>query len=157
MTGMENNPELPNHEIAPVYQALRAKLLELDPVEVGFQASREHPTTWGVLMETHYPEGVVTQAALLDGTTSLYFSTGGGILGSGNQAQVGKAARAMLAVAEAHLELTHPVKACPLPPPGRVAFHLLTYGGLRTAQADVGDLVAGTSPLAALYRPGRSC
>lgn len=61
---------------------LRRRLLAARAAELGLVAGA--PTeAWGVLMETAYPDAVVTLVALADGTTSLYFSNGGGIIGAG--------------------------------------------------------------------------
>ena len=45
-----------------------------------FGGTPEMPVVWGVVMETGYPEAVVTLVSLGDRTTSLYFSNGGGII-----------------------------------------------------------------------------
>src|SRR5258708_14763878 len=52
-----------------------------------------------LLMETAYPKAVATLACFADGTTSLYFSTGGGMLGAGQHESVRAAASAFLATA----------------------------------------------------------
>src|SRR5260221_1885309 len=52
-----------------------------------------------LLMETAYPKAVATLACFADGTTSLYFSTGGGMLGAGQHESVRAAASAILAAA----------------------------------------------------------
>jgi hypothetical protein len=41
-----------------------------------------------LLMETGYPEAVATLVAVADGTSSLYFSNGGGFIGVGTPAGV---------------------------------------------------------------------
>ena len=40
------------------------------------------PDVWGVLMELGLEQGVATMVAFADGTVSLYFSGGGGIIGA---------------------------------------------------------------------------
>ena len=138
-----------------ILQALRSKILALNPHELGFKPEEEHPTVWGVLMELTRPEEVVTLTALVDGTTSLYFSTGGGVLGSGNHASVGKAARQMTAVGELALEYTRPVRRYPLPTPGNIRFYLLTFHGVHTVEYQETDLQNGQHALSALYFTGQ--
>src|SRR5260221_1759958 len=52
-----------------------------------------------LLMETAYPKAVATLACFADGTTSLYFSTGGGMLGAGQHESGPAPASAILATA----------------------------------------------------------
>ena len=58
-------------------------------------------STWGAVMETGYPNGVASLVCLRDGTTSLYTSTGGGIIGGGAHDPVVRANHALLATIEA--------------------------------------------------------
>lgn len=81
---------------------------------------------WGVLMEIGYPEPVATLVALSDGTTSLYFSNGGGVIGAGEHGAVRDAASHLLTVANAHIANFEPTSATPLPTVGRVRFYLRT-------------------------------
>src|SRR5689334_9394559 len=74
-----------------VFLALRGKVLGLDPAEVAITASPRLPRVWAVLMETGYPGAVATLAALADGTTSLYLSSGGGMIGAGGHTRVAEA------------------------------------------------------------------
>jgi hypothetical protein len=67
-----------DYVLADVYRGLRAQALQLTAAQVG-----PADAVFGVLMETGYPEAVVSLVALSDGTASLYFSNGGGIIGTG--------------------------------------------------------------------------
>src|SRR5258707_12774007 len=49
-----------------------------------------------LLMETAYPKAVATLACFADGTTSLYFSTGGGMLRAGRDVYLRPPAAAFL-------------------------------------------------------------
>ncbi len=71
-----------------VYQGLRAQILGLDPATAGLQQGSVDRVVWGALMETGYPRGTATLVALADGTTSLYLSGGGGIIGGGSHEAV---------------------------------------------------------------------
>jgi hypothetical protein len=131
-----------------IFQAIRNKLLTLDPGSVEITPTNEHPDVWGVLMEFVLSGSVVTLAGLVDGTTSLYFSSGGGILGSGNHPKVGTAAREMVGKAEDALERFQPVQEYPFPDEGRIRFYALTFNGVLTAECadkDVKDPQPGLS------------
>ena len=47
-------------------------------------------------MEMAFPEGAATLVSLADGTTSMYTSTGGGVIGGGAHDAVVQAGRAFL-------------------------------------------------------------
>src|SRR5260221_10737211 len=98
-----------DYVLAEPYKHLRAQALQLNAAEVG-----SADPAFGVLMETGYPEAVVSLLALADGTASLYFSNGGGIIGSGQREGPAVAARALVAFA-AH-NLRHLVSAGGYPP-----------------------------------------
>jgi hypothetical protein len=117
-----------------IYLKLRNQLLTLDPQQVEIKPTPEHPNAWGCLMEFILSKTAVTLAAIVDGTASLYFSTGGGILGSGNHNTVGDAARGMVSEAEAILKYTESTREFPLPTEGHIRFYILTHTGIFTTE-----------------------
>src|SRR4051812_42858236 len=70
------------------FEGLRSQVLGTDPSAVGITPTTELPRVWGVLLETGYPSGIATAVSLADGTTSLYTSSGFGIIGGGAHSQV---------------------------------------------------------------------
>lgn len=101
-------------------------------------------------MEFILSGSVVTLAGLVDGTTCLYFSSGGGILGSGNHPIVGAAAREMVGKAGSSLECFQAVREYPLPAEGFIRFYALTYNSIQMAECpdkDVKDPQYGLSEL----------
>jgi hypothetical protein len=79
---------------AEVYAGLRQQALHLTSGQLGdaFTGAR----ILALLMETGYTEAVATLVGVADGTTSLYFSNGGGIIGAGTHATVADANRRWL-------------------------------------------------------------
>ena len=69
-------------------------------------------------METGYEEAVATLVAVADGTTSLYFSNGGGVIGAGTHAAVAEASRALLETGRDALPALAPMEDPPLPDVG---------------------------------------
>ena len=55
-----------NYSVADVYSDLRQQLLTLDPKTIGLNPSASN-RVWAVLMETGYPEAVVTLVNIGDG------------------------------------------------------------------------------------------
>jgi hypothetical protein len=100
---------------AQVMKILRDKILKLFPKEINVSSSNEYPNVWGILMETGFPEGVATLVPLADGTVSLYFSGGGGVIGGGDHSNVRKEARKFIQSAEHYRKVFKQTKIYPLP------------------------------------------
>lgn len=85
---------------AQVSIGLRSQVFATRPEEVGIAPGPLLPHVWGAVMEFQRPGAAVTLVSLADGTTSLYFSNGGGIIGAGGHPPVAKATRDFLAVVD---------------------------------------------------------
>lgn len=144
---------MPNakHDPAEVIRGLREQALNISAADLGVTPTTSLPNVFGVVMETGYPAAVATLVALADGTTSLYFSSGGGIIGAGEHAKVRTAATAFLSVAQQHLSKFAPTEQTPLPPVGAVRFYLRTFDGLRSADGGEQELGAGQHALSAVF------
>jgi hypothetical protein len=138
-------------EPAQSYLQLRDRILRLEPAELGLTPTTTAPHVWGVLMETGYAVGIATLVSLADGTTSLYFSTGGGMLGSGDYAPVAEASKALVVQAENHLSQMASATEFPLPAVGQVRFSCFTYSGIFSAEAAEVTLKSGDHPLSPLF------
>lgn len=141
-------------EPGDVYAGLREQILGLDPNTVRLGPTPGRPRVWGGLMETGYPHGTATVVALADGTTSLYTSSGFGIIGGGAHPSVVAATRAFLDTIEAHLEQLPPSSDTTLPGPGQVMIRALTHAGPRVTEAAEDDLGHGRHPLAPVFHAG---
>lgn len=132
-------------------QALRATAsdLELTPT-----AARPH--VWGAVMELGYPTGIATLMSLAEGTTSLYFSNGGGVIGAGEHATVREAAEQFLDAVEDHLGDFPPVEATPTPRIGRVRFYVRTFDGTLGVEAPEEDLGNNRHPLSPVFHAGHA-
>lgn len=140
---------------SPVFGQMRQEALTTPPEELQFEGRR--PRVWGSVMELGLSTGrVATLVVFADGTTSLYSSAGGGIVGSGSQRTVRRASDEFLEeAAEANRGMADAAES-PLPGPGRVRFYLRTNSGLRTAEAAEDELKAGGHALSELYTAGQA-
>jgi len=130
---------------ADVYCGLRDQILRLP-------AERTAPgNTVGALMETGYERAVATLVVLEDGTTSLYFSNGGGIIGAGQHKPVVAAALAFLQAASRNTALMEPTASYPLPRRGHTRFYVLSTDGSWTGEALEEDLGNNRQPLSPLF------
>src|SRR4030065_2974390 len=109
---------------------------------------------WGILMETGYPEAVVTLVALADGTVSIYFSNGGGIIGLGPHPGPQNAGKAFLSLAQQYSKRGMGITNYPLPKPSYTRFYFLTGSGATTVEAKEDDLGHGRHQLSPLFHKG---
>src|SRR5262245_34979877 len=105
-------------------------------------------------METGYPAAAATLVALGDGTASLYFSSGGGVIGGGPQPSVNATARRLVEIAGRHLSELSPTTEFPLPGTGEVRFYILTANGVLEGSAREDDLGAGSHSLSEVFFAG---
>jgi hypothetical protein len=135
------------------YHGLRNQILTLDPAVVGLHP---HPTdqtdrVWGCVMDTGYSNGTATLVCLRDGTTSLYTSSGFGIIGGGAHPAVVQANAALLAVLADELDRLPPSRDDSLPGVGRTVIRAMTYDGTRALDADEDELGAGAHDLSPVF------
>lgn len=110
-----------------VYTGLRQQILTLDPASMHLAPSAEHPHVYGGLMEMGVGGDVATLVVVADGTTSLYWSTGGGIIGAGLHQPVKGPSKGFLAALERHVEELSPDPAGETPPAGMIHLRALTF------------------------------
>jgi hypothetical protein len=105
-------------------------------------------------METGYDSATVTLFALSDGTTSLYFSNGGGVIGGQGHEAVRSANGALLNQANHSLQDLTLGETFPIPETARTVFYVLTDSGTLTGGALENDLGNGRHPLSSLFHAG---
>ncbi|MBL4575724.1 MAG: hypothetical protein JKY51_06460 [Opitutaceae bacterium] len=64
---------------------MRNLVLNSNPDEMPWLKGKK---VWAVMMETGFPESAYTLIASADGSASIYFSNGGGIIGAGEHENV---------------------------------------------------------------------
>jgi len=65
---------------AQMSDELRSMVLNLNPKDIGLTKENFPHPVFALVMETGFPEGSFTLSSVADGSTSLYFSNGGGII-----------------------------------------------------------------------------
>jgi hypothetical protein len=130
---------------------MREKILRGSAQDFGVTPRRK---LWGVLMELGMERGAATLVALADGTTSLYLSTGGGVIGAGEHASVRAATLRLCDSAAGMAGAVPAAHSFDLPDHGRVRFYFLTTSGVRTAEAAESQLAEGKHSLSPLFRLG---
>jgi hypothetical protein len=136
--------------MANVFSEFRDRALRLTPDQLGDAAPVE-AAILALLMESGYREAVATLVAVADGTTSLYFSNGGGFVGAGTHRTVAEASRSWLEAGRAFLPALSDVTEPPLPDVGLTQFVAVTPDGLRGAVAPDDDLGGNRHELSPLF------
>ena len=137
-----------------VMRDLRLTALQVTPEELGIDPEQFPGNIWGVLMETGFDDGAFTLVALADGTASLYFSTGGGIIGAGQHETVREALRDFILLANEFESAGEPVHEFPMPDDGWVNFYFRTFAGVLHYSAEEVELGEGRDPLSPLFHAG---
>lgn len=132
-----------------MYSDLRNRILTLQPDSLGVAPDSNEPLA--VLMETGYPEAVASLVCVADGSASLYFSNGGGIVGSGEHEAVNATARSFIEASEAYRDAFEPTRVYPLPKQGGIRFYIVTASAVlatpQVAEDDLGNMREHLSPL----------
>ena len=141
---------------AETMRQLRDLALRVSPSDLDVVPTDERPNVWGAVMELGYPTGIATLVSLAEGTTSLYFSNGGGIIGAGEHAAVREAAERFLDVVEAFRTEFQPVDMTPTPRIGRVRFYVRTFDETLGVEVMEEELTLENHPLAPVFQAGHA-
>lgn len=134
-----------------VIDGMRSMALNIKAEEIGLNRENFPNEVFGILMETGFEKGSFTLLVLADGTTSLYFSNGGGIIGAGTYETVRKASSVLLSAANHFRVRTKPISSYPYPAPGEVNFYLIGYSGVTGYVGKEEDLGENGDPLSQLF------
>lgn len=141
---------------ADVIRRLREQAFRVGAVDLALAPTSSRPRVWGAIMELGYPTGIATLLTFAEGTTSLYFSNGGGVIGAGDHAAVHDAAEAFLDSVEAHLAEYGPVEETSTPRIGRVRLYARTFAGTLAAEATEEELGENLHPLSPIFLAGHA-
>jgi hypothetical protein len=149
----DENPQVPPPR--EIYDGLRGQILHADPATIGLKPTESLTNVWGALLETGYSGGVATVVSLGDGTTSLYTTSGFGIIGGGGHEQVVQATIEFLHAVEGALPGFEPDADDSLPAEGETVLRALTFGGRLAVRALEADFGNGRHPLSAVFHAGQ--
>jgi hypothetical protein len=137
-----------------VFVGLRSQLFGVDAASLGIEPTEDLVQVWGGVMELGMPEGAATIVSLADGTTSMYLSTGGGVIGGGEHEHVAAASIHFLHRLEGDLDQLPPDESIDLPDPDSVTFYAFTHRGRRRREEAEQALSSEDHPLFSLYAAG---
>lgn len=134
-----------------VIDGMRSMALNLKAEELGLTPENFPDEVFGLLMETGFEKGSFTLLVLADGTTSLYFSNGGGIIGAGTHEAVKKASSVLLVGANHFWPKTKSTSTFPYPSGGEVRFYFIGRSGVTVYSARERDLGENRDPMSQLF------
>jgi hypothetical protein len=138
-----------------IYTDLRSMALDVDLSRLGLPADEPWSGASVAMMEIGVDRAVASIVAIVDGTVSMYLSSGGGVIGAGEHEAVrseGKRFRTVMAESRNLLQLTTDF---PLPRDGEVRFQARIGDDRFTAVAPESTLRGGRHPLSSLYAAGQ--
>ncbi len=132
-------------------EGLREKLFKLNPKTIDITPSEDLPRVWGFMMEIFISQNWVNLVCVADGTVSIYIGTGGGIIGAGEHDSVRSAARECLKKSEEILEHLKKFDPTHIQNERKIKFHVLTYDGIRSDEAETNEINSGKHYLSELH------
>ena len=126
--------------VSDVFTGLRDRIFTMDPADVGLQPSWPGAQLWAAMLETRFPAAIVTLVCVGDGTTSMYFSNGGGVIGSGQHPQVHAASIEFLKIMQANVQTFTRTDDVSYPETGISVMRAMTFEGPFIASAREDDL-----------------
>lgn len=136
------------------YPVLRQRILN---AKVRMEKPPPKPIAFAGLMEMGVENGVASLAVVADGTTSLYYSNGGGIIGAGQREPVKKPSTLFLGMLSRHLGEMGPDPTGETPGDGMIHLRAMTTDGRRLlAAAPEEDLKAKRHPLWEAFYAGQA-
>ena len=156
-SGGTNAQTAQTHPAANPWLGLRNLVLTLKPEELGVASGSAD--TYGFVMDIGYTnkDTKVTVVALRDGTMSLYLSSGGGTLGTGQRSpQAANLAKDVVAAVKEYVGKMEKTTTFPIPATGRVRFFILTGQGVYTTETDLASLEQREDSLFPLFAGGQN-
>ncbi len=139
-----------------VYAGLRKEALNTSPMNVGMAGQVQDDEPYGMLMEMTIASSVVTLACFGSGDASVYYQTGGGMVGGISHEPVRKAAKEFVAQARQVVPRMKKTNEYPLPSPDSVRFYAMTPRGVLTTETSRQSLSGEPqNALSALFYSGQ--
>ena len=126
----KDDPSEGGYRPVATYMDLRQMVFHTDAGSLGPRRPDTRDHIWGMVIETGYPDAVATTIVLADGTMSLYFSSGGGLVGLGDHEHLADAGQRLLGLASLLRSNFDEATDFPLPRRGRTRTYLMAYSGV---------------------------
>jgi hypothetical protein len=150
--GSAANDPTPRKDPAALSAELRLMALNMQSGAIkGANPATAHGA-WGSVTDISLQHGGATVMYFIDGSSSVYRSAGGGIIGGQGHENVHRMGSSVLACLEQSFSSLHAGSPVPMPAAGHVRFYVHARDGLlQSDEISVDELVAGHHPLSACY------
>ncbi len=141
--------KLKEYTIKPIFTEMREMAFKITPEQINIINLKDNDA-FAIFMESGYPEAIMSLRCIGDGSISLYFSNGGGMIGIGEH----QAARAegfkLIEMAKDYINKGKIVEAISLPKNGETYFYIRTKLGnylIQDIEDSLGNNKSEFSPL----------
>lgn len=128
-----------------LYHPLRQMAFAMTPERLGV-TDLKADNIYGVIMDWHLEEGIMTLVTYKTGDASMYLSTGGGVIGGGHHENVNKASKQFVKFGDGYLSMTARTDLTSAPENDCVRFYFLTATGKYYAEEKMVNFENNTSP-----------
>ena len=130
-----------------VMRDLREAAFARHAAEVGLSPGPGHERVWSVIVDMGYPGATVTLLVGADGTTSMYFSSGGGFIGAGEHPHIRDVSQRLISRVDAHLNDFAATTNHSVPALAQARVYARTFDDLRVAEAPLEMMGRSGHPL----------
>ena len=133
------------------YTKFRNLIINLDPDK--FKSTEQHkaPGVWGIMVDISLPEMIFTVVTIIDGTTSVYASSGAASLGFGDHPKIAKMSQDLLTMANKYTGDFKLVSDCPLPSKNMIRFYTFKQNEKYMGESKLSVLESNT-PIQVLFQ-----
>jgi len=136
------------------FEGLRNLAFTATPEQLGLSLPIDKTIVYGIVMDWGMSSGIATTVSYQTGDASLYFSSGGGVIGGGQHENVNIAARKFVELAQIYLEKTIKTETIVLPKKDEVKFYLLTNNGVFVGEEQMRNFENKSSEWLDLFEEG---
>jgi len=135
--------------IKPIFTEMREMAFTITPEQINISDLNENDA-FAVFMESGYPDTIMSLRCIGDGSISLYFSNGGGMIGIGEHEAARSEGLKLIEMAKEYLEKGKNVETNILPKNGETYFYIRTKLGnylIQDIEDKLGNNKSECSPL----------
>lgn len=136
------------------YRELRNLALQTRPKDLGLSFQSPKKTVFGIVMDWDVQNGTASVISFITGDASIYFSSGGGIIGGGTHDNVKAKAIEFVEKAQLLIDKTSMTNLTPLPADNNVIFYMITNKGIYSIQEDLDNISNHSSVWIDLFLTG---
>ncbi|MBK7307813.1 MAG: hypothetical protein IPI88_12815 [Chitinophagaceae bacterium] len=125
--------------------------LNVTPEQLQLSFPVDQTKVFGVVMDWDLGDGTMTLSTYQTGDASIYLSSGGGVIGGGQHANVSKASKEFISMAQNYLDKSSKVATTTLPDKDCFKFYFLTNKGKYVVQENIDNIENKTSKLLILF------